>query len=183
MRWRTDSSQRPGGFTVWRVGTFAATVAGVMTLLGVIRSTRADEEEGRTELLRSGVVGRHVPLIAAVLTALVACAVLALGIAVSMVAVGEPVPGSIAFGAGTGLVAVVFAGVGAVTAQLGSTARAARGLGMAVLGGAYVLRAVTDAQPDTSAAYPWHWLSPVEWMALSRPTPTSAGGCCSCRWR
>lgn len=159
----------PGGFTVWRVGTFAATVAGVMTLLGVIRSTRADEEEGRTELLRSGVVGRHVPLTAAVLTALVACAVLALGIAVSMVAVGEPVPGSIAFGAGTGLVAAVFAGVGAVTAQLGSTARAARGLGMAVLGGAYVLRAVTDAQPDTSAAYPWHWLSPVEWMALARP--------------
>lgn len=50
-----------GGFTVWRVGTFIATMAGLMAVLGVVRSTRAEEEEGRVELLRSGVVGRHSP--------------------------------------------------------------------------------------------------------------------------
>lgn len=44
----------PGGFTVWRVGTFAAAMSGIMAVLGVVRSTRAEEEDGRTELLRSG---------------------------------------------------------------------------------------------------------------------------------
>ena len=51
-----------GGFVMWRVGTFVAAAAGVMAALGVIRATRAEEEEGRTELLRSGIVGRHTPL-------------------------------------------------------------------------------------------------------------------------
>ncbi|MDO5741186.1 MAG: hypothetical protein Q4P07_13670 [Ornithinimicrobium sp.] len=158
-----------GSFTVWRVGTFAATAAGVMAVLGVIRSTRADEEEGRTELLRSTVVDRHAPLTAGVLAGLIACAALGLLITVSMIGVGTGVRGSLAFGLGMALVAAVFVGVGAVAAQITASARGARGIGMAVLGAAYIWRAVTDAQPDSSAAYAWHWGSPLEWMALVRP--------------
>lgn len=159
----------PGGFTVWRVGTFAAAMSGSMAVLGVVRSTRAEEEDGRTELLRSGAVGRHAPLAAGVLVALGACGALATLIAVSMVAVGEPVPGSVAFGLGTGLVGAVFVGVGALAAQLTASARAARALGMWVLAAAYTLRAVADGAPEDSALRPLAWLSPVEWMALSRP--------------
>ena len=158
-----------GPFTVWRVGTFMATVAGIMAVLGVVRVTRADEEEGRTELLRSGVVGRHAPLTAAVVVGLLACAALGLLIAVSMVAVGEPVAGSIAYGLGSALVPAVFVGVGAVAAQTTSSARAARGLGLAVLGAAYLLRAVADAAEDGSRTRALAWLSPLEWMALVHP--------------
>ncbi|MGD8201601.1 ABC transporter permease [Ornithinimicrobium sp. W1679] len=159
----------PGGFTVWRVGTFVATLAGLMAVLGVVRVTRADEEEGRTELLRSGVVGRHAPLTAALVVGLLAVGVLGLLLTVGMVLVGEPVGGSVAFGVGTALTGAVFVGVGAVTAQLTASARAARGLGLAVLGGAYLLRAVADAAADGSTVQALRWASPVEWMALARP--------------
>ncbi|MFK5635023.1 MULTISPECIES: ABC transporter permease [unclassified Ornithinimicrobium] len=158
-----------GGFTVWRVGTFAATVAGVMAVLGVVRVTRADEEEGRTELVRSGVVGRHAPLTAGVVVGLLACGALGVLIAVGMTAVGEPVVGSAAFGLGVALVASVFVGVGAVTAQVTSSSRGARGLGLAVLGAAFLLRAVADAAADDSVARDLAWASPVQWMALARP--------------
>lgn len=159
----------PGGFTVWRVGTFAAAMAAIMAVLGVVRSTRAEEEDGRTELLRSGTVGRHVPLLAAVVVALVACAALGLLVALGMVAVGEPATGSAAFGLGLALVGAVFVGVGAVAAQVTSSARGARALGMWVLAAAYVLRAVADGSAEDRALRPLAWASPVQWMALARP--------------
>lgn len=158
-----------GGFTVWRVGTFLALMAALMALLGVVRSTRGEEEDGRVELLRSTVVGRDAPLLAGVGVALGAALLLGALITVSMTAVGTPAIGSLAFGAGTALVAMVFAGVGAVTAQVAATSRAARALGLWLLGGAYVLRALADGSAVDSAATAWAWASPVQWMALSRP--------------
>ena len=159
----------PGGFTVWRVGTFVATVAGVMAVLATIRLTRADEEEGRTELVRSGVVGRHAPLAAAVLVTLAACFLLGLLVTAGMVGVGTDVTGSVAFGLGMALTAAVFVGVGALAAQLTSSARAARGIALAVLGAAYLVRAVADGVAEDSPLRRLQWLSPVEWMALARP--------------
>lgn len=158
-----------GGFTVWRVGTFVAAMASIMTVLGVIRSTRAEEEDGRTELLRSGAVGRHVPLMAASLVALSASAVLGLLIAGAMSAIGQPVRGSLAFGVGIALVAATFAGVGAVTAQLTASARTARALGLWTLAAAYTLRAVADGSAQGSTTSTLAWASPLQWMALTRP--------------
>jgi ABC-2 type transport system permease protein len=158
-----------GGFTVWRVGTFVATMAGMMAVLGVVRSTRADEEDGRTELLRSGSLGRHVPLVAAVLVALAACVTLGLLVVVGMVGTGQPVAGSVAFGLGSALVGAVFVGVGAVAAQLTGSARAARSIGLWTLAAAYTLRAVADGSAGDSAVRPLAWASPVQWMALTRP--------------
>ncbi|WP_109474027.1 ABC transporter permease [Ornithinimicrobium cavernae] len=158
-----------GGFTVWRVGTFAATVAGVMAVLGIVRTTRADEESGRTELVRSAVVGRHAPLTASLVVCLGACLVLGTLVAAGMTVVRTGLLGSLVFGAGTALTAAVFVGVGAVTAQLTSSARAARGAALATLVTAYLIRAVADGAPEGSALRPLAWASPVEWMALSRP--------------
>ncbi|MCA1783032.1 MAG: ABC transporter permease [Dermatophilaceae bacterium] len=158
-----------GGFTVWRVGTFVATMAGMMAVLGVVRSTRAEEEEGRVELLRSAIVGRDAPLLAGVLVALGAAAVLGGLIALSMTAVGTTATGSFAFGAGIALVAMVFVGVAAVTAQVSATARSARAAGLWILGAAYVLRALADGSADGSAMRDWSWASPLQWMALTRP--------------
>ena len=163
------SLTEPGGFTVWRVGTFVATVAGVMAILGTIRLTRADEEAGRTELVRSGVVGRHAPLAAAVLVGLAASALLGLLVTAGMVAVGTDPTGSVAFGLGMALTAAVFVGVGALTAQLTSSAHAARGIALAVLGAAYLVRALADGVGADSPLRRLQWMSPVEWMALARP--------------
>jgi ABC-2 type transport system permease protein len=58
----------------------------------------------------------------------------------------------------------VFAGVGAVTAQVTESARAANGLTAVVLGVSYVLRAVGD-----SSARWVSWLSPIGWSQQVRP--------------
>lgn len=158
-----------GGFTVWRVGTFVVAMGALMTVLGVVRSTRAEEEDGRTELLRSVVVGRHTPLAAGVLAALVAALALAVLITVGMVVVGEPVTGSLALGLGTGLVAAAFAGVAAVAAQLTGSSRGARGVALWTLAAAYTLRAVADGADPQDPVHRLGWFSPVQWMALSRP--------------
>lgn len=158
-----------GGFTVWRVGTFVVAMGAMMAALGVLRSTRAEEEDGRTELLRSAVVGRHTPLLAGVLGALVACLALAVLITAGMVAVGEPVVGSLALGLGTGLVSAAFAGVAAVAAQLTASARGARVVALWTLAAAYVVRAVADGASSQDPVHRLGWLSPVQWMALTRP--------------
>lgn len=153
-----------GPFTMWRVGTFVAMAAAMMAALGVIRATRAEEEDGRTELLRSAAIGRHAPLAGALLVSLGMCLLLALLVTVSM-----PRPwGSAALtGLGIGLVGAVWTGVGAVCAQLSESARAARSTSLGILGVAYLLRAVADGA--SPAVEPLQWASPVEWAALAQP--------------
>ena len=53
-------------------------VAALMAMFTVVRHTRADEEVGRTELVRATQVGRHAPLLAAIALAAGACVLLAL---------------------------------------------------------------------------------------------------------
>jgi len=153
-----------GGFTAWRVGEFAAAVVGLMSLLAIIRHTRAEEEAGRLELLRSGVVGRHAPLAAALLVTLGANVALALIVIAGLVTEGVAVPGAIALGLGFLGCGLVFAGVGAVTAQISENARPARGMAASVLGAAYLLRAVGDSSGATWLS----WLSPVGWAQQTR---------------
>lgn len=88
----------PGGLTAWTIGSSGLLVGGVVSLLLVIRHTRADEQAGRRELLGSTVLGRHAPLAAAL--AVVAggnLAVAALA-ALGLVGYGLPVAGSVALG-------------------------------------------------------------------------------------
>ncbi|MEP7035366.1 MAG: ABC transporter permease [Actinomycetota bacterium] len=155
-----------GGFTAWRIGAFAAAVIGLMSLLAVVRHTRAEEEAGRLELLRSGVVGRHAPLAAALLVTIGANLLLASIVIAGLVAENLPVAGALALGLGFAGCGIVFAGVGAITAQISENARPARGMAAAVLGAAYLLRALGDSS-DTAT---WlSWISPVGWVQLTRP--------------
>ncbi|MBK8468804.1 MAG: ABC transporter permease [Actinomycetales bacterium] len=159
----------PGGFTMWRVGTFVAAALAWMAAFGVIRATRAEEEDGRLELLRAGAVGRRAPLTAAVLVAAAACLCTGVFIAVSLTAAAPPARSALAVGLGIALVGLVGAGIGAVTAQVSESARGARGLASAALGAAYLMRAVADGSAEASGLRPLAWLSPLEWAALARP--------------
>lgn len=158
-----------GGFTMWRVGTFAAGAAAMMGALGVIRATRAEEEDGRIELLRSGAIGRHAPLAGALVVALGACVVLAALITASMTAGAPPFTGALATGLGIGLTSALGAGLGALTAQVTESARTARGLALATIGVAYLVRALADGSPSGSPLASLGWLSPLQWAALTRP--------------
>lgn len=160
----------PGGFTFWRVGTFVAAAAAMMAAMGVIRSTRAEEEEGRTELIRSGAVGRAVPLAAGLFLALIMCLATGAVITIAMVVVRTPLAGSVATGLGIGLTGCMWAGVGAICAQVFESARTARYWALGIgLGGLYLLRAMIDGAGDGASVEPLRWAMPFDWAALVRP--------------
>jgi ABC-2 type transport system permease protein len=154
-----------GGFTAWRFGGFAAAFIGLMSLLAVIRHTRAEEEAGRLELLRSGVVGRHAPLAAALVVTISANVVLAMIVAAGLISQNAPATGSVALGLGFLGCGIVFTGVSAVTAQISENSRPSRGMAVSVLGVAYLLRAVGDS--STTATW-LSWLSPIGWAQQTR---------------
>ncbi|GHG01355.1 MULTISPECIES: ABC transporter permease [Amycolatopsis] len=155
----------PGNLLAWQCG-FVPVVVGLIALLTVVRHTRTEEEAGRRELTGATVVGRHAGLAAAVLAACGACLVFGLVTALGVAAQGEPWAGALALGAGFALAGWVFAGVGAVAAQLTWGASGARGIGIGVLVFAFLLRSAGDS----SDAAGWlAWLSPIGWAHRLRP--------------
>ncbi|HSM02320.1 MAG TPA: ABC transporter permease [Acidimicrobiia bacterium] len=153
-----------GSLTAWRL-SIVFIVIGVVSLLTVIRHTRVEEETGRRELIGAAVVGRHAPLAAALLVIVGVDLAVGLVSTIGLIGLGQPVAGSVAFGTAFALSGVVFAGVGALAAQLTANAGAARGIALSALGLAYVTRAAGDAG-DAG------WLlvtSPFAWAQRLRP--------------
>lgn len=148
---------------------FLALLAGVMSVQAVVRHTRLDEETGRAELVGSAVVGRHAPLVAALVVVAGANVVLAAATAVTLRVADLPLDGALLAGAALAGVGITFAAVAAITAQVSATARGANGLGITAIGVAFLLRAVGDAFGTVAdsgmkvvSAWP-SWLSPIGW--------------------
>jgi len=151
-----------GSMVSHQVLGFLAIFVGIMSVLLVIRHTRAEEEAGRAELIRAGVVGRHAPLAAALILATAVNLALGLLLTVAVGSTGlEGVTweGSLLYGAANTAAGITFAGVAAVTAQLTEHSRGASGMGLAVVGAAYLVRAAGD-----SADSGLSWASPIGWI-------------------
>jgi ABC-2 type transport system permease protein len=155
-----------GALSLIKLTAFGSALIAILMLFVVIRHSRAEEESGRLELLGGGRVGRSAPLVAALVLACGASVVLGLLTALWLTFSGLPVTGSLAFGLGWAASGLAFSAVGGVVAQLTTSARAARGLGLVVLAVAYALRAIGDlAEPGPS----WlSWLSPIGWTQQVR---------------
>jgi ABC-2 type transport system permease protein len=161
------NSDSVGGLTAWRYGVWASLFAALMAIFTVIRHTRANEETGRQELIGSAGVGRQAPLSAALLVSGVGCVTLAVLLAVILPFLGLPVGGSVEFGLAIGTSGLAFTGITGFCAQLSSSARAARGLALGVLGAAFLIRAVGDASGGGTS---WlTWVSPLGWTEVLRP--------------
>ncbi|WIM96951.1 ABC transporter permease [Actinoplanes oblitus] len=153
-----------GELVVWRAG-FVPVMIGLAALLTVIRHTRAEEEAGRSDLIRATVVGRWAQLAAALIATTLGCLVIGLMVTASMIGAGEPAEGSVAFGALFTLSGWLFAGVAAVAAQLSGSARGARTIAVVVLGVSYVLRMGGDISAAGDGRLDWlAWLSPLGWV-------------------
>ncbi len=139
-----------------------------MSIFLVIRHTRGDEEAGRLELVGSARVGRQAPLASAIAVAAIANVVLIALLCLVLPVLGLPVAGSVALALAIGLTGIVFTGVSAVTAQLTSGARAARGLALGVLGVAFLARAVGDAAGTGGPSW-LTWALPLGWTETLRP--------------
>jgi ABC-2 type transport system permease protein len=164
---RLDGSSL-GALTTWRYGVWAGIFAALLAIFVVIRHTRSDEEAGRLELVGSAVVGRQAALVAALTTATAPLVVVSALLCLALPLVGLPAAGSAVLALGIGCCGLAFTGVAAVAAQLTSTASSARGIALAVLGVAFVLRGVGDS---AGAAGPsWlSWASPLAWIQLAQP--------------
>ncbi|MGH3735259.1 MAG: ABC transporter permease [Micromonosporaceae bacterium] len=146
---------------------FMVIFVALMSVLMVVRHTRTEEETGRAELVRAAVVGRHAQLTAALLTAVVANLLLGVLLAAGMASLGiETVDteGSIVFAAAYVAVGLVFAAIAALTAQISEYGRAAAGMAGALIGVAYLLRAIGDVADNGLS-----WLSPIGWVQASAP--------------
>ena len=153
-----------GGQVAFQFGSGGMVLVALMSLLMVGRLTRGEEEAGRLELVRSLPVGSHAPTIAAALTvAGMNVAVGALTV-VALLAQGLAATGSFVFGVSFILVGLVFGGVAVLAAQVTENTRVVYGTTGAVLGAAFVLRAVGDIGDGTVS-----WLSPIGWAQKARP--------------
>jgi ABC-2 type transport system permease protein len=149
-----------GGLTAWRIAVLAGTLAAVMSILLVVRHTRAEEQAGRQELLGATAVGRRAPLAAALSIALSANLGVALGTAAVLPFFGCGFVGAFALGSAVAGGGLVFGALAAVTAQVAETSRAANGIACAALGICYLARAAADA-----SGYGWLlWCTPLGWV-------------------
>jgi ABC-2 type transport system permease protein len=151
-----------GAITAWRLGGTVLFV-GLASLLTVIRHTRAEEEAGRRELLGATALGRQAPLFAALLVTFGANLALGAIAAISLVAYGLPVAGSVAFGLSWAAFGWAFAAVAAAVAQATEGARTARGISIAILGLSLVLRMAGDVGKEDGPSW-ISWLTPFGWI-------------------
>ena len=161
-----------GGYTVYKLFVFLTTIAALWSLLAATRLLRGEEDAGRWQLVLAGNT-RAAHATAATLVGLGA----AIGVVAATVSIFTWLAGrdgDIGFGVGDSLVyagsiavpAVVFAAVGAVTAQLGKTRRVAAGIGVAVLAVSFVLRMIADSGSGTR----WiAWTTPFGWSENVHP--------------
>jgi ABC-2 type transport system permease protein len=147
-----------GGIVANEISQVAQLGICLMVMFLVVRHTRAEEESGRAELLRSGVLGRHAATLAAMLYGVTAALLIGLVTTGSMLAADLDVLGSLTYGVGLTLLGLCFVAVSLVAAQLATTARGALGLAGATIAVGYLVRGVGAMQDNALV-----WASPFGW--------------------
>jgi ABC-2 type transport system permease protein len=132
---------------------------GVMNIMVVVRHTRKDEEEGRLDLIGALPVGRNANLLATLLVVLATDALIAVLTTAIIPAFGVDsidVAGAATYAFALSSCGFAFAGLAALCAQLTTRARSALGFALALLGLAYLLRAMGDIGTEALS-----WISPI----------------------
>ena len=138
----------------------------ILSILTVIRHTRAEEESGAAELVLSSVVGRYARTYAALIVVGGVNAVLAVTMTLAMSASGFDFVNTAAMCLGITGVAMVFGALAAFTAQLWRQSRAASGAAMGVLALAVFVRGIGDVINNSGSVL--SWFSPIAWAQQMR---------------
>ena len=152
-----------GAFYTNLMYIFTALSVGIMNIFLVVRHTRADEEKGRYEVLRSLPMGRLASINAAMITAVIVNTTLTVLMGLFMYLAGGvgytgmSFGGSILWGVGLGAVGLVFAALTALFCQLSAITRSVMAYSFVALILLYLVRAPGDTNPD------------MEWLALISP--------------
>ncbi|MDR2547615.1 MAG: hypothetical protein LBC96_08980 [Lachnospiraceae bacterium] len=131
---------------------WSALFMGIMNIFHVVRHTRADEERGRIEVIRSLPVGRLSSLSSTMTVAVAMNVIFAvlLGLGLSVVGTGgmEDLGGAMMFGCQIGVAGLAFAVITAIFCQICSNPRTAMGFSFFVLIMMYMIRAAADMQEN-----------------------------------
>lgn len=147
-----------GGIVANEISQVAQLGICLMVMFLVVRHTRAEEESGRAELLRSTVLGRHAATLAGLLYGVAAALLIGLLTTVSMLAAGLDLPGTLTYGAGLTLLGLCYVAITLVAAQLSTSARGALGIAGGAVAVGYLVRGVGAMQDNDLV-----WLSPFGW--------------------
>jgi ABC-2 type transport system permease protein len=171
-----------GGIVANEISQVAQLGTCLMVMFLVVRHTRAEEESGRAELIRSAVVGRHAATLAGLLYGVGAAVLIGLVTTTSMLAAGLDGAGSVTYGVGLTLLGLCYVAVSLVAAQLSTSARGALGIAGAAIAVGYVVRGVGAMQDSALVwASPFGWAQRMDafgaeqwWPALLLVTTTAA---------
>jgi ABC-2 type transport system permease protein len=161
-----------GGYTVYKGFVFLTTIGALWAILAATRVLRGEEDSGRWQLVLSGstrasrATGSVVAALIAAIAVVFAGTTLLTSLAGLSPDVGFDFGATVAYGASLTIPVAVFAGVGAVTSQLGRSRRRATSLGIAVFGVTFVLRMIADS----GSGLQWmRWTTPFGWTELMEP--------------
>ena len=152
------------GGAVWcKYWMFGSLMLGIGVLFLMTRNLRADEDEGRAELMRAYPLGIHVRLTSSVICMSLLCVVVGVlsGLVTMSMGVtdaGDAVTGSWIVGLSIGAVGLLGVGIGAVVNEVCPSSGAANGAGIAVFGVFYIIRMVGDLRSNWLV-----WASPIGW--------------------
>lgn len=157
-----------GGIVIFEAGWLLMLAVCVANILFVVRTTRAQEEQGTLEFLLAGRVSAGAPLAATALVVTGFTAVVAAASAAVLISTGTSATGAVTYATAIFAAGLFFAAVAACAAQVTEHSRAAAGLAFAVLGTSFLLRAVGDIRDDAFASL-LPWLSPLGWAQATEP--------------
>lgn len=141
---------------------FSAIAVAIMNILSVVRYTRADEEDGRLELIRSFPIGRLANINAGVIVSILTNIILAIIIGFGLVALkieSIDLNGSLIYGGALAATGIFFTALTAMLAQISQNTRNAIGLSLGSLILFYIIRALGDVSESIMA-----WFSPLGWV-------------------
>lgn len=151
---RLDPPGTAAAMYLWEMGAFITIGVAVVSALLAVRLTRGLDSDGTVEIVRAAGLSPRSLAAASGLVLVVAASTAGgastAGLLVHRGSDGVTTAGALAWG---GVVAVTFlltAAVTALAAQLVATVAAARGLGMAFVGLAFIARAAADTTPGSS---------------------------------
>lgn len=147
-----------GGVVANEISQVAQLGIALMVVFLVVRHSRAEEESGRAELLRSTVLGRHAAALVALVVAGSAALVVGVVTTASMLAVDVDPRGALTYGTGLTLLGLTCAALALVAAQVASSTRGALGIAGAAVAVAYLVRGI-GALRDSGLV----WASPFGW--------------------
>ncbi|WP_022889405.1 ABC transporter permease [Agromyces italicus] len=165
----TPNGPELGAFLFFQIFAWLALMGGLMSTFLVTRHTRAEEEQGRAELIAATPAGRVAPTVATLVLGVLANLALGALVALAFIVGGLEAAGSWVAGAAIAASGIAFVAIGLLAAQLFRTSRGANGAGVAAVVGAYLLRGIGDASGTPSSdllhvtpAWP-SLLSPIGW--------------------